>query len=112
MHLFREDMDKRVPERDIKTHYRIPAFKENITKGIEHLQTGKTKKKKTEGLEGTLGIIIILSLFSGIFFTSNSVTGFIIANLNSSYSNKIGISLIFTSLIVTFFWFKIKREEN
>ena len=108
MHLYEEDINKGFPEKGLEAHDHNFCL-ERLQKGIEHLRTEKTKKRKIGGLEETLGIIIILSLFSGIFFISNSITGFIIANLNSSASNKIGISLIFTSLIVTFFWFKIKR---
>ncbi|MBI2667409.1 hypothetical protein HYX17_01415 [Candidatus Woesearchaeota archaeon] len=108
MHLYGEDINKGFPEKGLEAHDHNFCL-ERLQKGIEYLQTEKTKKKKTGGLEETLGIIIILSLFSGIFFISNSITGFIIANLDSSASNKIGISLVFTSLMVTFFWFKIKR---
>lgn len=42
MHLFREDVDKRLPKRDIPSYYQIPSFKANLTRGIEAL------KEKTE----------------------------------------------------------------
>lgn len=48
MHLFREDIDSKVSNDNIKSYYQIPAFNENIKDGIEYLQKDIKKTQRKE----------------------------------------------------------------
>ena len=60
-------------------------------------------------LEKRLGILVILSIFGGIFFLSSNLTGNVIGTMTNSTSNILGAVLLVIGLTGSFFWIRRKR---
>ena len=108
MHLFRQDIDTRVKNENIKTYYQIPGFERNVREGISKLRgLEKTRKNKDGGLEKTLIVTSIAFFLCSILLSSINLTGNVIGNLNTS-SNLIGGVLFFLGISVAFAYFKMR----
>jgi hypothetical protein len=104
MELIRSDVDRNVRVTDIPQHYQIRGLgNEHIKEGIE-----KLKGKKSRGLEQTRGIASIILIIGSLFFLSNNITGYTIANITKILSNSIGVVLFTIGLISAAYYF-VKR---
>jgi tetratricopeptide (TPR) repeat protein len=71
---------------------------------------GREKEKDSNGLGAKVaGIIAIIFLLGALVFLSSNITGNVIRNLSSAFSNSMGIVLFLIGIIGLIFYFRARK---